>query len=47
MSKTEFEAWGRESEQLRDIALNRFKQAKTEAEKAVIIEELKRELNKI
>lgn len=46
MSKTEFEAWGRESERLRDIALNRYNRAKTEEEKTTIIEELKRELNK-
>lgn len=46
MSKTEFEAWGRESERLRDIALNRYNRAKTVEERTAIIEELKRELNK-
>ncbi len=45
MSGTEFEVWERESEELRDKALTEYNRAKTEVEKAAIVERLADELN--
>ena len=47
MSRAEFEAWGRESERLRDTALKQYERAKTEEEKKAIAEQLERELNRV
>ncbi len=46
MSKAEFEAWGREAERLRDEALAEYDRARTEEEKAAIVERLREELNR-
>lgn len=45
MSKTDFEAWGRESEVLRDRALVDYERAESEEQRAAIVERLAEELN--
>lgn len=46
MTRAEFEAWGRESERLRDKALADYDRAKTEEEKAAIVERVREDLNR-
>lgn len=46
MTKAEFEVWGRESERLRDEALVDYDRAKTEEEKAAIVERVREDLNR-
>ena len=45
MSKPEFETWSLEAEHLRDIALEQYENAGTDAEKDLIVQELKDQLN--
>jgi len=45
MTKTEFEVWTREAEQLRDLALKEYHRAKNEAERKVISKKLEDTLN--
>lgn len=46
MSKAEFEVWETESECLRDEALAEYDRAKTESEKAAIVEQVRKDLNR-
>lgn len=45
MSKADFEVWSRQSEQLRDAALERYRSAHTTEEKNEIVDELRAKLN--
>ena len=45
MSKADFEVWSRQSEQLRDAAVERYRSARTDEEKNEIIDELRAKLN--
>ena len=47
MTRTDFETWERESEEIRETALVRYARAATEEAKAAIVEETTRELNRI
>ena len=46
MTKPEFEQWARDAEHIRDAALPRYERA-SEAERSRIVEEVRRELNKL
>ncbi len=47
MSKSDFEAWGREAADIRDVALRRYKKARTEEEKKAIVDEVRVQLNRL
>lgn len=47
MSKTDFEAWAREAEELRDQVLKKYKKTKEIEERDIIVKTLEKELNRI
>lgn len=47
MSKADFEVWSRQSEQLRDAAVERYRSARTDAEKNEIVDALRVKLNEV
>ncbi len=47
MSRTDFEAWERESERLREDALVEYDRAKTEEERKAVAERLREDLNRL
>lgn len=47
MTRTAFEAWGREAEELRDRALEEYKKAKKIAERNIIVKKLEAALDRL
>ena len=47
MSKADFEVWSRQSEQLRDAAVERYRSARTDEERNEIVDTLRVKLNEV
>ena len=47
MSKADFEVWSRQSEQLRDAAVERYCSARTDEERNEIVDTLRVKLNEV